>query len=232
MSIKQLLARFLRTTRINLLSLLGYTVLRLLFLSLRWDKNSLAEYRRWLIEDKPRIAAFWHSHQLMMGFLFAACNRDRTIKRVVVLISRSSDGRIIAQIMRLLGLASVAGSSSRGGAVALKRLLAEIKSGSGVAITPDGPLGPALVVKAGIVRLARESGYPVYPKAYGAERLWRFNSWDGMFLPKPFSRAVVKVGNPIYVPADVKDNEIEEYRLKIESELNQVAKLVEKYEYT
>ncbi len=231
MPLMQQFAKIYRIARIHVLALLGYIVLKLLYSSLRWEKNSIRDYDKWLPENNPKIGAFWHSRQLMLGLFFSARNRGRYIKRAVVLISRSNDGRIIAQIMRYVGIASVAGSSSRGGAVALKQILDELKSGSGIVITPDGPKGPARRLKPGIVKLAQQSGRPVYAMAYAAEKCWRFNSWDGMFLPKPFSRAVVMVGKAVFVPAELSSEQLGLYRLKIEAEINRVTDLVDNYEY-
>jgi lysophospholipid acyltransferase (LPLAT)-like uncharacterized protein len=133
--------------------------------------------------------------------------------------------------MRYLGIDSVEGSSSRGGAVALKQLRSELDSGSGVVITPDGPRGPARKVKLGIIKLAQQSGRPICPIAYGVKKSWKFGSWDGMFLPKPFSRAVVCMGEHIFVPAQISSEETESFRLKVEAELNRITNLADLYEY-
>lgn len=231
MSLTQRFARFYRILRIHLLAFLGYLVLMLIYKSLRWENASINAFEKWLALNNPKIGAFWHDRQLMIGLVFSAQNRKRHVKRVVVLISRSDDGRIIAQVMRYLGIDSVEGSSSRGGAVALMQLRSQLDGGSSVVITPDGPRGPARKMKSGIIRLAQQSGRPVCPVAYGVKKSWKFNSWDGMFLPKPFSRAVVCVGEQIFVPAQISSEEAEFFRLKVEAELNRVTDLADRYEY-
>jgi lysophospholipid acyltransferase (LPLAT)-like uncharacterized protein len=39
--------------------------------------------------------------------------------------------------------------------------------------------------------------FVVEPKSY-----WRLKSWDRMHVPKPFTRALVTIGEPIYVESD------------------------------
>ena len=231
MSAKQRRIKVLRNLRIEILALLGHLLLKLLYHSLRWEKEGMKQYQQWLAENNPKIPVFWHCQQLMLGQVFAALNRKKIVKRAVVLISRSDDGRIIARIMRYLGIDSVAGSSSRGGAIALKQMVDELASGSCVVFTPDGPKGPARRVKPGVVKAAQESGRPICIKVYGAQKSWRFRSWDGMFLPKPFSRAVVKTSGPIYVPADLSAEQFEACRVSIENELNRLTDMVDNYEY-
>jgi lysophospholipid acyltransferase (LPLAT)-like uncharacterized protein len=44
-------------------------------------------------------------------------------------------------------------------------------------------------------------------------RAWRVKSWDRFMIPKPFSRGIILVGDPIVVPREVKgDAEIDRYR--------------------
>ena len=76
------------------------------------------------------------------------------------------------------------------------RVLAENRS---VVITPDGPKGPRYELKPGVVALARHKKLPIIPVVYSAPNRWEFKSWDRMKLPKPFSRVVVWVGDPIDV---------------------------------
>jgi len=100
--------------------------------------------------------AFWHGRQVF----FTYSHRGYP---AAILVSRSKDGDIIADVMRRSGLRAVRGSSSRGSAAALKELLDAAKAGYRPAITPDGPRGPAREVQPGILFLAREMGIPIIP---------------------------------------------------------------------
>ena len=117
-----------------------------------------------------------------------------------MLISRSEDGAMIADLVRRFGFVTVRGSSSRGGAEGLRALARAIREGHSVVVVPDGPRGPREVLKPGVVALARLTGAPVVPLALAASSEWRARSWDEFRIPKPFSRCVVRFGEPILVP--------------------------------
>ena len=94
------------------------------------------------------------------------------------------------------------------------------RSGSSVAFTPDGPRGPARVVKDGMIHAARSTGLPIIPLAFAAARFKRLRSWDRMIVPLPFSRALFLYGEPIAVPRDA---DVEQCRLLVESRMNALA---------
>jgi lysophospholipid acyltransferase (LPLAT)-like uncharacterized protein len=143
-----------------------------------------------------------------------------------MLISQHGDGRLIALAVRLLGIRSVAGSSSRGGARAVLEILKLTGRGSDIGFTPDGPRGPRYECKEGVALVAQKTGLPVYPMAYSAERHWQLRSWDGMIIPKPFSRGVAVIGNPIRI--DVEEDR-EAARKRIQDALHEVTQQADSY---
>jgi lysophospholipid acyltransferase (LPLAT)-like uncharacterized protein len=106
-----------------------------------------------------------------------------------------------------------------------------MRDGSHTAITPDGPKGPIYQAKPGAVLLASLSGGPLYPMAYASEKSWVFKSWDRMILPKPFSKIVVAIAEPIKVPARLSEEQLEEYRLILEQKLSEITTAVDSYVY-
>ena len=176
-----------------------------------------------------RLVAFWHGRQLLMSFI--KVDFDRKIP-LYALISEHNDGRMIAAIVRRLGISSVAGSSSQHGSQATRELIGHMKAGSHVGITPDGPKGPAYHSKAGIIFLAALSGKPIYPMSYSAQSLWTFRSWDGMILPKPFSRAVRMIGEPIFVPRRISKEETSQYQEQLDTALNLLKDSLDRHMYT
>lgn len=141
------------------------------------------------------IAAFWHGQLLMMPFAYPG--REWTI-----LISQHRDGEYIARIAARLGFRVVRGSAARGGPRAFREMMAALRGGVNVVITPDGPKGPRRQVKSGVVELARLSGMPIVPVAFAAARARVLRrSWDQFFIPVPGSPAVYVWGEPIRVPA-------------------------------
>jgi lysophospholipid acyltransferase (LPLAT)-like uncharacterized protein len=141
------------------------------------------------------IFCFWHCSTLICAHRF----RDMG---VAILISRSFDGELIARTVERLGFVAVRGSSSRGGATALRILQQAYADGHKCAFTADGPRGPARVAKPGPVHLA-ELTSATWIGAYHAEpsRAWYLKSWDCFAIPKPF--ATVTVGWAAHVGADL-----------------------------
>ena len=75
----------------------------------------------------------------------------------------------------------------------------------------------------GIVTVARVSGVPIIPCAFGAKRRWVLSSWDKFIIPLPFTRGVIVWGEPVTVARDAGPAELENARLKVEAALNAVA---------
>ncbi len=149
-----------------------------------------------LHEDGRRfIYAFWHQRQVYFTWTHRGAG-------AAVLVSRSKDGEMIAETMRLSSLSAVRGSSSRGGAAAAKAMVDTLRSGLDVGITPDGPKGPARQVKDGVLRVAQLSGAPIVPIANAlTRRVELAKAWDRFQVPLPFGRSVVVYGAPIEVGA-------------------------------
>ena len=141
------------------------------------------------------IFSIWHGHIIVHSFAF----RNRGVK---VLVSRSFDGEIITRAIEKLGFGAIRGSSSKGGTQALLEIIGDVKSGSKIAITPDGPKGPGYVVKDGIATAAIKSGFPVVPVVAHAKFAIKLKSWDAMMIPLPFAKVEIFIGKPISFDAD------------------------------
>jgi hypothetical protein len=99
-------------------------------------------------------------------------------------------------VVRAFGLETVRGSTSRGGARALLELVATLRRGRDVAVTPDGPRGPRHEFAPGALVAAQRAGAAVIGVAAHVDRAWRLRSWDAFEIPKPFARITVA-----YTPA-------------------------------
>lgn len=149
--------------------------------------------------DRQALFVFWH------GRLFLCAAFRPPQRSMHVLISGHRDGMLISRLIAHFGIATVEGSSSKGGGPALRTLMRLMRDGGNVAITPDGPRGPAGTVAPGIVYLAKRSGLPVVPVAYSASRARRLKSWDRFMVPFPFSRVALVVGPPLMLAQDEED---------------------------
>lgn len=172
-------------------------------------------------DSRPCIYSFWHES------LLAPC-KLRT--RIRVLISRSADGELIAQICRRIGVGVVRGSSSRGGAEALLELTrAAERKQSHLLFTPDGPRGPRRVVQPGMIFVASRTGLPILPVGIGFTRAWRASSWDHFATPLPFSTLTGIVGAPIHVPPELSTEGLAHYRRLVEQSMLEVTAAAERW---
>jgi lysophospholipid acyltransferase (LPLAT)-like uncharacterized protein len=120
---------------------------------------------------------------------------------VVLLISEHRDGELVARAAASLGYALIRGSTTRGADRALISLVRELQAGREVAITPDGPRGPARKFAPGAMIAAQRSDSFILPVVAVADRAWHLKSWDGFMIPKPFAHVTVAYGDPTKVLA-------------------------------
>ncbi|MFB3816766.1 MAG: lysophospholipid acyltransferase family protein [Candidatus Methylomirabilales bacterium] len=191
---------------------LGAAVLCLWFATIRLRWSGGEYVRTSPRERRNAIFVFWH--QRLLCFLYTHRGGGGH-----VLVSRSHDGEIVARLLVGLGFAPVRGSSRRGGAGALRELLEVVGDGRDIGITPDGPRGPAQVCKPGAVYLASRSGLPLVPLSVSYRRFWALRSWDRFQLPWPGTSAVVHAGDPIWVPANLDAQGVEDWRARVEAAL-------------
>ncbi len=138
------------------------------------------------------IYAFWHGQMLPV----IAMHRGEP---VAILISNHRDGERLAQVASRFGFQSIRGSSTRGGATALRAMHRALADGSRVVITPDGPRGPAKQFAPGVLIAAQRAGVPIVLAAASVDRQWQLGTWDRFVIPKPFARITVAYSEPITV---------------------------------
>ena len=136
---------------------------------------------------KGRLFALWHG-RLLVG----TCTHDG--RGVSVLVSPSDDGSLVTSLLGRLDFEVIRGSSSRGGARAVREMLRLLDEGRTVVLTPDGPRGPRHSMNPGLAWMARSSGVRVVPVGIVCDRAWYLNSWDAFTVPKPGARVVVEYG--------------------------------------
>jgi lysophospholipid acyltransferase (LPLAT)-like uncharacterized protein len=176
----------------RLIGWLGAGFIRLLRSTLRLHHHGDEAMRRREQADERIILAFWHCHLLLMPYSYRG-------RQVSALLSLHRDGERIEQVVRHFGISAVRGSSTRGGAAALRGALRRMKEGHDLGFTPDGPRGPSKEVKLGVMQAAAMSGAPIQPIALAASRGKRFRSWDRFLLPLPFSRVDFVYGELLWV---------------------------------
>lgn len=169
---------------------LGAFVLQLLGRTWRVDERNDPEFTRARDAGEPFVYAFWHARLLPLAFT----HRNEGI---VVLVSRHRDGQLITRVIEHLGFRTARGSSTRGGEAGVREMLAAGSRGEAIAITPDGPRGPAEELKGGLVYVAERLGRRIVPIGTSAADSWTFRSWDRFRVPRPFARVSITHAAPL-----------------------------------
>ncbi|MCL2744357.1 MAG: lysophospholipid acyltransferase family protein [Planctomycetaceae bacterium] len=172
-------------------------------------------------ENRNFIFMMWHEHIIFP--IFARRNTNGTM-----LLSQHGDAEVVNQIAALLGMKTIRGSSFRGGTAAIKKLLSEQQNNI-VAFTPDGPRGPRRQMSAGPIFLASKTQLPIVLGGFGFSKFWRANSWDKFVIPKPFCRGRMILSPMFNIPPQLKKDDLEHYRLKMETTLTQLTDFAEEW---
>ncbi len=178
----------------------GAWLVRLLGTTWRYEVEDAPAYTQAVASGERFVYAFWHCGILPLG----ALHRDEGI---AVLVSRHRDGELIARVIHRLGYVTGRGSSTRGGDAGVREMLAWADAGRQLAVTPDGPRGPAEHAKEGLVYLATRTGRRVVPIAMGVRATWRLRSWDRFRVPHPFAQVTVSHGAPLALSEDEHERE-------------------------
>jgi len=169
--------------------------------------------------QQPVIITMWHGQHFLLPFL-------RRQYRFRVLISRHSDGEINAIAAERLGIGTVRGSGDhgnrfhiKGGVEGFKGMMDSLAEGWNMALTADVPK-VSRVAGRGVIKLAHESGRPIFPVSLATSRRIVLDNWDRSEINLPFSRGAIVVGDPIRVPEDADAQALEEARASVERALN------------
>ena len=190
--------------------------IRLLRASIRWEVVENPASAAVVGSGRGVIGCFWHGSMLLVMPLQPR-GRD-----VYVLISGHRDGLFISRGIEHLGIKTVAGSSRRGGSLALRAMARLLARNQIVLITPDGPRGPLMRAKPGAIKAAQLTGAPIVPLGAAVTRARVLSSWDRFCLPYPFVRGVILWGDPIAVPRHAEAADLERLRRKLEESLNRL----------
>ena len=178
--------------------LAGY--LRLTLKTLRWTVEGGERSKAVWAKGGGVVVCFWHARIA----LAPASWPHGEAQEPRILVSLSPDGAFVARAMERLGYPAIRGSSlkpsdpgkAKGGSEAFREMLRWLKAGGGVAITPDGPRGPAQVMGEGPGRLAERAAAPVLLVGLACSPAIRLKSWDRTVLPLPFGRGAIVWDGP------------------------------------
>ena len=197
---------------------LAYYYLKFVGLTTRWQSvTGVKETYETLDKYGSMIVIGWHGRTLIMPYFW---NKTRPLN---ALVSPHRDGRIIVHILAKFGIGNINGSSDRNSKEAAIELMRNLQQGNSIAIIPDGPRGPSMKLTLSPLFYARKSGKPIMGITYsiaGSKIITR--SWDNMLIPLPFHKGMYAITEPVFIPENTTDEELEIYRQKIEQTLNEL----------
>ena len=208
------------------LSILSWLAIRYLKLvcstnRIQYDPPEMLEQAKSL---QPFIVGVWHGQHILLPALpfgFKAC----------AMISRNFDGEITARIVEYFGSRTIRASGGRdpkntlkkGGISGFLDMMNALENGDNVIQTADIPRGAARKAGMGIINLAHRSGSPIVILAVASSRRKVFErSWDRTTFNLPFGRIAVCGSDPIHVPHNADDKELERCRVLLENELTRI----------
>ena len=200
---------------IRLLDLLFTALIRIIGSTTRFSVEGWEHWEEATRNGRLPIYSFWHNRIVLSTYFWR--KRD-----IIVMTSQSFDGEYIARFIQRFGFGTARGSSTRGGVGALVEMIRFMRAGYATAFTIDGPRGPRYVAKMGAILLAKKTGQPILPFTIHSRRFITIQSWDGFRIPLPFSRAHVRLAEPIFVPDDAGDAELEAKRNELQRALDQI----------
>ncbi len=194
-------------------SIIVWLIVHILFFSCRKSVFGNSLYEKLRKENNGKVlVAGWHRSMFYTLYFFRNCNS-------ALMSSRSRDGELITAVVRRFGYFPPRGSTGKGkgGGEALLEFISHVNKGYAGGLAVDAPTGPPYISKHGIIKAASETGAPILGHMWYADPIVRFNSWDRTMLPKLFSRLVMVIDRePLYVPADVSRDQIEECRQELD----------------
>ncbi len=208
--------------------------IRLVGATAKWQAEP-SDYMSHLLAHHPAILTGWHGQFLLHPLLYARGITNKIIPEEVLqevpvraMVARHHSADFIAATMEEFGVAVIRGGGAGhrkkdvGGASALKQAVSALKKNSSVFLTADVPPGPPRRCGTGIIALARLSGRPIMPIAVVTRRFLSLDTWSRFTLNLPFSPLAICVGDPIFVPEDVDEDQIPYWRNRLDTALEEL----------
>jgi lysophospholipid acyltransferase (LPLAT)-like uncharacterized protein len=157
-----------------------------------------------LAKNSNHIFSMWHSF-VPLGLTSATHTIPRILDRAPQAWMQHPIWYMkpIHVLLRLMGVKKIIlGSTGHSGRDAAELLVDYLRIGYSTVINPDGPNGPAFVLKKGILHLSLQSNVPIVPLRFSSSSYRELKTWDRKKFARLFSTIEMKIGEPIYVTSD------------------------------
>ena len=205
-----------------ILARIFFVCIKFIHLTTKVEYRNVEKLKDYMKDGKPIILVFWHSRSLLISKFWS---KILGMKKhpIYGIFSTHRDGRLVGNVFSLLGVKNIASSSKsvvQASGVAMKSMRL-LKSGISIGFTPDGPLGPRMnFVSDSAFLFAKASGVPVVPVCISAKKSYVLNNWDRYMVVRPFHKAVIEVGDFLFIDKKISDSEF--VKMKKEFEKNMV----------
>ena len=179
--------------KLFLISLCGRWIFQILFflnkVTIKGEENLL----KLIQSGDPVMLCVWHGRLLFPSWYI----RHHTTLHIIS--SKHADSELLAQILRHWGYRLIRGSTNKGGVRVIREMSEIFKEGGIIAVTNDGPQGPARIAKSGSIGLAIKNNVKIITVTGSATKYWQMKSWDQFMLPKPFGKIQIIVSTPMKI---------------------------------
>tara|TARA_B100001741_G_C16332247_1_gene495546 strand:- start:69 stop:698 length:630 start_codon:yes stop_codon:yes gene_type:complete len=207
--------------------LIKYAILKFVFFIIQitssWKYHGVENFKRLIGSNQPVLICVWHGF-----FIFPMNFLKNYYKETKIVSSTHPDSMVLAKVLNDYGFSLIKGSSTRGSKNVIKEMMRDLKdSNSIIAITNDGPKGPARVAKGGAISLAKKFNAKLVFISGRSSNYIKLKTWDSFIMPKPFSKNEVYI-NEINYPNDEIADDIGKY---ISDKMNEIQKNIDSKSY-
>jgi lysophospholipid acyltransferase (LPLAT)-like uncharacterized protein len=176
--------------------LFGYSLGVLLFLytKLVYRTHSIKFTGAAIPQNQPVVYCIWHQDLVLYFSVF------NNVKKQVWMNHPAWYMKPIHVLLYLTGVEKIClGSSGNSGKQALENVIGFLKQGYSTTVACDGPAGPPLMMKPGVLLMSRDAQIPVVPLRFSSAKSYRLGGWDKKVMPFLFSPITVYIGEPVQV---------------------------------
>ena len=165
--------------------------LTLILKTCTWKTKNINLLKKEVSLEKSIMLSCWHENLVFLACFFKSWPK----KNFWVISSTHRDSEVLANILQSWEYQLIKGSSTRGWLSVLKKLIKVFSLPNNiVAITSDGPRGPAKKTKPGALKVALKKNISILGMSGEASSFWTLKTWDQLKIPKPFSTITVSFG--------------------------------------
>ena len=201
----------------------------LVFKTSRKTEFNLEGLRDRLARGEKAIGVGWHQDAILSPYFHRHF-------RPLMMVSPNSSGEFMDVVLRRCNFTTFRGSSSgtyryKWGRQALRDMIDHLNSHSGTygGLILDGSRGPARKVQMGALIFSKDTGAPIIAVRHWARRHILLKTWDRTMIPLPFNHLIFMATDPVTVPPDASDEDLELCREELESQLLAITETSENY---